>query len=421
MPASGITKNSAGAETPTVGLSDRNDYCVEEIEAQIMTWADDISNNDGVMASYQDIAADTNKLPPEEPFLDGWETAYNNFVEKRASVATTSYAFIPEMARVKDVLYTYRNLFWAEEEAVNAEIKRLEDVKADYDADVATFESLLDDLDPLDPTDATDYATYTYKKAIQTANSATTQEYITGTGGVKPAADAIFGKFNTASPDSNSGQTGQTTAAGSVNKEFEDMLETIFAARIVSSQKIGTIGDKDDIWGNSVGSAETDTPVALLNYFGTYKKIMQLKESVSQIQGVSFTLSEYDSVTGELVGYDMTTTSSSWVDNDGVTQTVYYPNLNAVPDADQAILTTYLNSGVSSKYLKDGQESLSSMVTQVANAESSVQTQLSNLEAIDTSTTQTNIWDTDLDNLETARTQYSSWIFTEAPEPPEDP
>src|SRR6056300_1030386 len=55
---SGITKNSAGAATPTVGISDRNDYCVEEIDIRVTEWMEDLTNNDGVMKSYVDIAKD---------------------------------------------------------------------------------------------------------------------------------------------------------------------------------------------------------------------------------------------------------------------------------------------------------------------------------------------------------------------------
>lgn len=391
---SGITKNSAGAATPTVGISDRNDYCAEEIDVRVTEWMEDLTNNDGVMKSYVDIATD------KEDFT----SAYDNFVAKRASVLSDSYDFITEFLRIKNFLKPYRTAFWAEEEAVNAELKRLEDVKAAYQAEVDYFQGLIDD-DPSSP-DAGDWAT---AKTTQSGNVTTTETYRAD---VKTDADAIFGQFN---GTSNTGQTAESTSA--VNKEIEDILEAIFFAIVRSCQLIGTKPAVEDVFGTTIGSTETDTPVALLSYFDKFTKLIESKDTVDTLDGYTFDLTPFQNVSDNLSGLDIGEATATYKDVNGNDAIATYPVFNEPgPDATVGLLTAYLNSGVGAYYFGDDQDTLSSMTNQVLNAKNAVETQLGNLEALPVANQATD-WDTDLDNLETARTQYSSWIYTEAPEP----
>ena len=385
---SGITKNSAGAATPTVGISDRNDYCVEEIDVRVTEWMEDLTNNDGVMKSYVDIATD------KEDFT----SAYDNFVAKRTSVLSASYDFITEFLRIKNFLKPYRTAFWAEEEAVNAELKRLEDVKAAYQAEVDYFQGLIDD-DPSSP-DAGDWAT---AKTTQSGNVTTTENYRAD---VKTDADAIFGQFNGTS------NTGQTAEAGSgVNKEIEDILEAIFFAIVRSCQLIGTKPAVENVFGTTIGSTETDTPVALLSYFDKFTKLIESKDTVDTLDGYTFDLTPFQNVSDNLSGLDIGEATATYKDVDGNDAIATYPVFNEPgPDATVGLLTAYLNSGVGAYYFGDDQDTLSSMTSQVLNAKNAVETQLGNLEALPVANQATD-WDTDLDNLETARTQYSSWTF----------
>jgi len=388
---SGITKNSAGAATPTVGISDRNDYCVEEIDVRVTEWMEDLTNNDGVMKSYVDIATD------KEDFT----SAYDNFVAKRASVLSDSYDFITEFLRIKNFLKPYRTAFWAEEEAVNAELKRLEDVKAAYQAEVDYFQGLIDD-DPSSP-DAGDWAT---AKTTQSGNVTTTETYRAD---VKTDADAIFGQFN---GTSNTGQTAESTSA--VNKEIEDILEAIFFAIVRSCQLIGTKPEVEDVFGTTIGSTETDTPVALLSYFDKFTKLIESKDTVDTLDGYTFDLTPFQNVSDNLSGLDIGEATATYKDVNGNDAIATYPVFNEPgPDATVGLLTAYLNSGVGAYYFGDDQDTLSSMTSQVLNAKNAVETQLGNLEALPVANQATD-WDTDLDNLETARTQYSSWTFVSA-------
>jgi len=388
---SGITKNSAGAATPTVGISDRNDYCVEEIDVRVTEWMEDLTNNDGVMKSYVDIATD------KEDFT----SAYDNFVAKRASVLSDSYDFITEFLRIKNFLKPYRTAFWAEEEAVNAELKRLEDVKAAYQAEVDYFQGLIDD-DPSSP-DAGDWAT---AKTTQSGNVTTTETYRAD---VKTDADAIFGQFN---GTSNTGQTAESTSA--VNKEIEDILEAIFFAIVRSCQLIGTKPAVEDVFGTTIGSTETDTPVALLSYFDKFTKLIESKDTVDTLDGYTFDLTPFQNVSDNLSGLDIGEATATYKDVNGNDAIATYPVFNEPgPDATVGLLTAYLNSGVGAYYFGDDQDTLSSMTSQVLNAKNAVETQLGNLEALPVANQATD-WDTDLDNLETARTQYSSWTFVSA-------
>jgi len=388
---SGITKNSAGAATPTVGISDRNDYCVEEIDVRVTEWMEDLTNNDGVMKSYVDIATD------KEDFT----SAYDNFVAKRASVLSDSYDFITEFLRIKNFLKPYRTAFWAEEEAVNAELKRLEDVKAAYQAEVDYFQGLIDD-DPSSP-DAGDWAT---AKTTQSGNVTTTETYRAD---VKTDADAIFGQFN---GTSNTGQTAEATSA--VNKEIEDILEAIFFAIVRSCQLIGTKPAVEDVFGTTIGSTETDTPVALLSYFDKFTKLIESKDTVDTLDGYTFDLTPFQNVSDNLSGLDIGEATATYKDVNGNDAIATYPVFNEPgPDATVGLLTAYLNSGVGAYYFGDDQDTLSSMTNQVLNAKNAVETQLGNLEALPVANQATD-WDTDLDNLETARTQYSSWTFVSA-------
>ena len=388
---SGITKNSAGAATPTVGISDRNDYCAEEIDVRVTEWMEDLTNNDGVMKSYVDIATD------KEDFT----SAYDNFVAKRASVLSDSYDFITEFLRIKNFLKPYRTAFWAEEEAVNAELKRLEDVKAAYQAEVDYFQGLIDD-DPSSP-DAGDWAT---AKTTQSGNVTTTETYRAD---VKTDADAIFGQFN---GTSNTGQTAESTSA--VNKEIEDILEAIFFAIVRSCQLIGTKPAVEDVFGTTIGSTETDTPVALLSYFDKFTKLIESKDTVDTLDGYTFDLTPFQNVSDNLSGLDIGEATATYKDVNGNDAIATYPVFNEPgPDATVGLLTAYLNSGVGAYYFGDDQDTLSSMTSQVLNAKNAVETQLGNLEALPVANQATD-WDTDLDNLETARTQYSSWTFVSA-------
>ena len=388
---SGITKNSAGAATPTVGISDRNDYCAEEIDVRVTEWMEDLTNNDGVMKSYVDIATD------KEDFT----SAYDNFVAKRASVLSDSYDFITEFLRIKNFLKPYRTAFWAEEEAVNAELKRLEDVKAAYQAEVDYFQGLIDD-DPSSP-DAGDWAT---AKTTQSGNVTTTETYRAD---VKTDADAIFGQFN---GTSNTGQTAESTSA--VNKEIEDILEAIFFAIVRSCQLIGTKPEVEDVFGTTIGSTETDTPVALLSYFDKFTKLIESKDTVDTLDGYTFDLTPFQNVSDNLSGLDIGEATATYKDVNGNDAIATYPVFNEPgPDATVGLLTAYLNSGVGAYYFGDDQDTLSSMTSQVLNAKNAVETQLGNLEALPVANQATD-WDTDLDNLETARTQYSSWTFVSA-------
>lgn len=385
---SGITKNSAGAATPTVGISDRNDYCAEEIDVRVVEWMEDLTNNDGVMKSYVDIATDK----------DDFTSAYDNFVAKKASVLSTSYEFITELLRLKNFLKPYRTSFWAEEELVNAELKRLENIKAQYQSEVDYFQGLIDG-DPTSP----DVPTWESKRNTQSGNVTTTENYRAD---VKTDADAIFGQFN---GTSNTGQTAAATAA--VNGEMEDILEVIFFALVRSCQLIGTKPAVDDVWGTTTGSTETDTPVALLSYFDRFTKLIESKDTVNTLDGYTFDLTPFQNVSDNLVGLDIGEGTATYKDVNGNDAVATYPVLNAAPDAKVGLLTAYLNSGVSAYYFGDDQDTLSSMTDQVLNAKNAVETQLGNLEALPVANQATD-WNTDLDNLETARTQYSSWTFT---------
>ena len=385
---SGITKNSAGAATPTVGISDRNDYCAEEIDVRVVEWMEDLTNNDGVMKSYVDIATD------KEDFT----SAYDNFVAKKASVLSTSYDFITELQRLKNFLKPYRTSFWAEEELVNAELKRLENIKAQYQSEVDYFQGLID-ANPTSP----DVPTWESKRNTQSGNVTTTENYRAD---VKTDADAIFGQFN---GTSNTGQSAAATAA--VNGEMEDILEVIFFALVRSCQLIGTKPEVEDVWGTTIGSTETDTPVALLSYFDRFTKLIESKDTVDTLDGYTFDLTPFQNVSDNLVGLDIGEETATYKDVNGNDAVATYPVLNAQPDAKVGLLTAYLNSGVGAYYFGDDQDTLSSMTNQVLNAKNAVETQLGNLEALPVANQATD-WNTDLDNLETARTQYSSWTFT---------
>ena len=385
---SGITKNSAGAAAPTVGISDRNDYCAEEIDVRVVEWMEDLTNNDGVMKSYVDIA--TGK--------EDFTSAYDNFVAKKASVLSTSYEFITELLRLKNFLKPYRTSFWAEEELVNAELKRLENIKAQYQSEVDYFQGLID-ANPTSP----DVPTWESKRNTQSGNVTTTENYRAD---VKTDADAIFGQFN---GTSNTGQSAAATAA--VNGEMEDILEIIFFALVRSCQLIGTKPEVEDVWGTTIGSTETDTPVALLSYFDRFTKLIESKDTVDTLDGYTFDLTPFQNVSDNLVGLDIGEETATYKDVNGNDAVATYPVLNAQPDAKVGLLTAYLNSGVGAYYFGDDQDTLSSMTNQVLNAKNAVETQLGNLEALPVANQATD-WNTDLDNLETARTQYSSWTFT---------
>jgi uncharacterized lipoprotein YajG len=455
---SGITKNSAGAATPTVGISDRNDYCVEEIDIRVTEWMEDLTNNDGVMKSYVDIAKDVPlagtwtsstesttvnsvaangkattqvdvgailktstgtsigtvasitddnnikltanaavSIAAEVVITNKFISAYDNFVAKRASVLSASYDFITEFLRIKNFIKPYRTAFWAEEEAVNTELERLEGIKADYQDEVDYFQGLIDG-DPSSP-DAGDWET---ARDTQSANVTTTENYRAD---VKTDADAIFGQFN---GTSNTGQTAE--AASAVNKEIEDILEAIFFAIVRSCQLIGTKPAVEDVFGTTIGSTETDTPVALLSYFDRFTKLIESKDTVNTLDGYTFDLTPFQNVSDNIVGLDLGEATASYKDVDGNDAIATYPVLNAAADAKVGLLTAYLNSGVGAYYFGDDQDTLSSMTSQVLNAKNAVETQLGNLEALPVANQATD-WDTDLVNLETARTQYSSWTF----------
>lgn len=457
---SGITKNSAGAAAPTVGISDRNDYCAEEIDVRVVEWMEDLTNNDGVMKSYVDIAKDvplagtwtasTDSITINSVAANGKATtqvdigailknstgttigtvasitddnnikltanaavsiaaevvltnkftpAYDNFVAKKASVLSTSYDFITELQRLKNFLKPYRTSFWAEEEAVNAELKRLENIKAQYQSEVDYFQGLIDG-DPTSP----DVSTWESKRNTQSGNVTTTENYRSN---VKTAADAIFGQFT--SPSANTGQTAAATVA--VNGEMEDILEAIFFALVRSCQLIGTKPGVEDVWGTTIGSTETDTPVALLSYFDKFTKLIESKDTVDTLDGYTFDLTPFQNVSDNIVGLDIGEGTATYKDTNGNDATATYPVVNAVPDTKFGLLTAYLNSGVGAYYFGDDQDTLSSMTNQVLNAKNAVETQLGNLEALPVANQATD-WNTDLDNLETARTQYSSWTFT---------
>ena len=435
MALSSITKGSAGA--PTVGVSDRADYCIEEIESRLITWADDITNNDGVMASYEDIATDKNKAGPQKTitvgdtsiqipdlssatppklFKAGWETQFDNFVSKRADVNTTSYAIVDELIRIKGVLKTYRNLFWDEETAVNAEIARLETIRDQYQASADSYQAIADaHIAGGGSTGDTEYTDAIAARDHQLIDKATSQTYATD---VKDDADLIFGEFNL---DSNTGQT--ATCSNAVNGEFESILDTIHHGLVRACNRIGTKDVEAKYWVATVDRSDattyvglkySDTPVALLNYMGAFRKMTMIKDTVSKLDATSFDITEFQSVSDELVGFDLGSGSTEFTDKDGVTQYAHYPQLNATPDAKEALLTTYYSTGVSPKYYNDKQDSLSSMAAQVSTAKAGVVATDDDLGVLALSD-QTGDWDTDLDNLETARTQYSSWVYADAP------
>ena len=430
MPLSSITKGSA--ESPTVGVSDRADYCVEEIESRIIGWSNDIKNNDGVMASFEDIATDKNKegptktvdgvtLPdlssptPPKMFKEGWETQYDNFVSKRADVNTVSYSIVDEMIRIRDVLKSYRDYFWDEETAVNAELSRLEGIRDQHETRRDYWLAQRGALDPLDPNYATDYATYTSNYNHHESDRARFEGYRST---VLSECNAIFGQFN---GSSRSGQT--ATCSNAVNGEFESILDTIHHGLVRACNRIGTKDVEAKYWVDDVDKTDAttyvglqyaNTPVKLLDYMGNFNQIIEAKDTISKLEGITFNITEFETVTNELIALDMTTATSEFTDSTGTTQYAHYPSVNSKPDAKEGLLTYYYSNGVSPKYYNDKQETISGMSAQVSTAKAGVEDTEDDLEALALSS-QTGDWDTDLDNLETSRTQYSSQTYDSTP------
>jgi len=448
MSLSSITKGSAGV--PTVGVSDRADYCVEEIESRMIDWSDDITNNDGVMASFEDIATDKNKSGPTKtvssgdisatipdltsptPFKlhkEGWETQFDNFVSKRADVNTASYSILDEMTRIRDVLKTYRNYFWDEETAVNTELTRLEGIRDQHQArrdywygQRDYYQGLIDSLNPLDSDYGTNLTSYTSLRDTASTNAAHHEADRVRFEGYRSTVltecNAIFGDF---ASGARSGQS--TTCENAVNGEFESILDTIHHGLVRACNRIGTKDVQAKYWVDTVdrsdattyvGAKYADTPVDLLSYMTKFVKMVQKKDSVSKLEANTFNISEFETVSNELIAFDLTTTTTSFTDNNGTTQYAHYPSLNAAPDAKEALLTQYYSNGVSPKYYKDKQESLSHMAAQVSTAKAGVEETEDDLQALALSS-QTGDWDTDLDNLETSRTQYSSQTYVSSP------
>lgn len=430
MPLSSITKGSA--ESPTVGVSDRADYCVEEIESRIIGWSNDIKNNDGVMASFEDIATDKNKegptktvdgvtLPdlssstPPKMFKEGWETQYDNFVSKRADVNTVSYSIVDEMIRIRDVLKTYRDYFWDEETAVNTELSRLEGIRDQHETRRDYWLAQRNALDPLDVNYATDYTTYTSNYNHHEADRVRFEGYRST---VLSECNAIFGQFN---GSSRSGQT--ATCSNAVNGEFESILDTIHHGLVRACNRIGTKDVEAKYWVDEVNKEDAstyvglqyaNTPVKLLDYMGNFNQIIEAKDTISKLEGITFNITEFETVTNELIALDMTTATSEFTDSTGTTQYAHYPSVNSKPDAKEGLLTYYYSNGVSPKYYNDKQETISGMSAQVSTAKAGVEDTEDDLEALALSS-QTGDWDTDLDNLETSRTQYSSQTYDSTP------
>ena len=366
MSLSGKQNNSAGASSAnaTVGISPRADYVVEELDARIMEWTTHLTNIDGVMKSYVELHSD--------------------FSDEKASILETMYAFLPALETARDAVEPFYDLYWTEEGLVNTEIKRLEDVKADYDAEVLTIDGLLDGLDVTDP----QFATLTASRTTQSDRSSTTQGYIED---VRDDADAAFGAY--------SGDPATTTDTTSGNYEFEDLLDDVVDAFNACRERVG------------IKDGQTDTAVALLNYFDKFVRLVESGESVNELNEITFTASEFQTVSDNLVGLEVGTESVNFKDVDGNDAVASYPVLNSSPNHKTAIVLAYLNNGTGPKYYTDEQDSLSSMTTQVSQCKSTIETQLAVIQGLPTATHQAR-WYLYLADIETARTQHSSWTFT---------
>ena len=446
---SAITKNGAGANPPTYGISDRADYCVEELENTVINWTESISGIDSIMEAYLDFATDKSKQGPTtsvtigaytanipdlssptdfKRFKAGWESAFDNFTNKRADVNTAAYAIIDEIFRIKGVLKTYRDLFWAEETAVNAELKRLETIRDQYAArrdywygQRDYYQGLLDGLNPLDPDYTANLTSYTSLRNTASSNAShhdtdreTTEGYRST---VLTQCNAIFGDF---AGGANTGQ--EEPAATAVNGEYETILNTIRLQLLAVENKTGTKGKEATYWDGKghtypttyEGTEYDDTPVALLEYMGKFQLVTLNKDSVAKMGENTFEIGEFQTVNNDLVAFDLTTTTTSYTTTEGFTNYVHYPQLNSSPDAKESLLKAFLNTGTSAKYWNDRQHTLSSMNTQVSTVKTQAESSKTAIAALALSS-QTNDWDTDLDNLETARTQYSFWVYDSAP------
>lgn len=406
------------SDTPlltTIGICTRAESDNYEIESRIIEWSNDMENIDGVMTAYFDMAQDLQKILPEKQYLDGWESAYDNLKAKKESVAEKMLEMVDEMVRIEGVLATYVPLFEAEETKVNTELSRLKTIADQYHASANSYQAIADaHIAGGGSTGDTEYTDAIAARDHQLADRTTSANNATD---VKTDADAIFG----ASPGAPGTQSDRSTAA--VNLELENILDRIHEAIANSAYGVGTRGATDKFWSGNYNSnfndnGQPNNPAGLLEYFGVFKRMIKNKDITNKMDGVSFSTAEFATITDKLVPLDLETKTATWKDSNGVTQTAYYPQLNSRPEPNDALLSAYYTGSVSNnKYFKHSDvqtNSIDSISTQVATAESAINTELTALKALATSS-QTSDWDTDLTNLETARTQYSSWVYADAP------
>lgn len=350
----------------TVGISSRADYIAEELDARIMEWSGHLTNIDGVFKSYVELHPD--------------------FADEKASVLATMYLFYTELQRARNEVVPFYDLYWDEEGLVNTEIKRLEDVRAAYAAESERIDDAIALLDVV--LDAGQIATLEGYQSTVNTNAGTSETYRNT---VKTDADAAFGLYE--------GTPAVTTDTASGNYEFEDLLDDVVDAFDACRERVG------------IKEGLTDTAVALLNYFDTFVRLTESGESVDKLDDVTFISSEYQSVSNNLVGLDVGTGSANYTDVDGNEAVATYPVLNTPSDHKTAIVTTYLNAGVSPKYYNDPQAALSSMTSQISSCKSTIEAQYAVLQGLPTATQQAR-WYLYLTDIETARTQYSSWTYT---------
>jgi len=360
----GASNDPTGAGSyATVGISSRADYVAEELDARIMEWSGHLTNIDGVFKSYVEL--------------------HPAFADEKASVLATMYLFYTELERARNEVVPFYDLYWIEEGLVNTEIKRLEDVRAAYAAESARITGAIGELDTI--LDAAEIATLTADRTTVNGRAATSETYRNN---VKTNADDAFGVY----PD------GVCTDTASGNYEFEDLLDDVVDAFDACRKRVG------------IKEGLTDTAVALLNYFDTFIRLTESGESVDKLDAVTFISPEYQSVSNNLVGLDIGTESTNYTDSDGNPAVATYPKLNTPSDHKTAIVTTYLTTGVSPKYYNDPQPALSSLTNQISSSKSTIEAQYAVLQGLPTATHEAR-WNSYLSDLETARTQYSSWTY----------
>lgn len=406
------------SDTPlltTIGICTRAESDNPEIENRIIEWSNDMENINGVMTAYFDMTQDLQKILPEKQYLDGWESAYDNLKAKKESVAEKMLEMVDEMVRIQGVLSTYVPLFETKETQINAELSRLKGIADQYHTSANAYQAIADaHLAGGGSTGDTEYTDAIAARDHQLDDKATTEGYAST---VKTNADNIFG----ASAGAPGEQTLRSTAA--VNLELEDILDRIHEAIANSAYDVGTRGSTDKFWTgnyntNHDAAGQPNNPAGLLEYFGVFKRMIKDKDITNKLDSISFSSGEFATISDKLVPLDLETKTASWKDSNGVTQTAYYPHLNSSPEPNNALLSAYYTGTVSNtKYFKHSNvqaTSLDSISTQVATAETGVNTELTALKGLATSS-QTSDWDTDLANLETERTRYSSWVYADAP------